>query len=383
MMRWAPASLLAVLCLLPASCADPPNPLTLAPCSVGSANQTWTLSPGGALYLLPAAATTRDAGAGRAGQMRCLNGGRVDQEGIPFVDGCDPSTTVDSNHKWQLVGRQLRSNATGVETCLAASSLQFPDNPVLLRRCAEPAGLATHWVNGSAPGLLRPAAGNASFCLDFGSAPQQLTCASVGLAALPYCNASLPPSVRARDLVSRMSVFELKRNAVSSPAGVPRLGLPRFGMGEALHGVVTNCGQPHAGNTGCATSFPHALMMAASFNRSLWAAVGEAIGVEGRAFWNQGGAAQPNPLGALNFWTPDINLFRDPRWGRGQEVPGEDPFLTGEYVMQFSYHMQHGPDQKYLRVLSTAKHFLDYDQEGSPYGVMRGDFDAIVADQDQ
>ena len=63
--------------------------------------------------------------------------------------------------------------------------------------------------------------------------------------------------------------------------------------------------------------------------------------------------------------------------------PGEDPFLTGEYVMQFSYHMQHGPDQKYLRVLSTAKHFLDYDQEGSPYGVMRGDFDAIVTDQDQ
>ena len=58
-----------------------------------------------------------------------------------------------------------------------------------------------------------------------------------------------------------------------------------------------------------------------------------------------------------------------------------DPFLTGEYVMQFSYHMQHGPDPKYLRVLSTAKHFLDYDQEGSPVGVMRGDFDAIVSDQ--
>ena len=60
---------------------------------------------------------------------------------------------------------------------------------------------------------------------------------------------------------------------------------------------------------GCATSFPHALMMAASFNRSLWAAVGEAIGVEGRAFWNQGGAAQPNPLGALNFWAPDVSLW--------------------------------------------------------------------------
>ena len=60
---------------------------------------------------------------------------------------------------------------------------------------------------------------------------------------------------------------------------------------------------------GCATSFPHALMMAASFNRSLWAAVGEAIGVEGRAFWNQGGAAEPNPLGALNFWAPDVSLW--------------------------------------------------------------------------
>ena len=148
-----------------------------------------------------------------------------------------------------------------------------------------------------------------------------------------------------------MTVYELKKNAVSSPSGVPRLGLPRFGMGEALHGVVTNCGEAVDGNTGCATSFPHALMMAASFNRSLWAvrqalltrvrslrfqlchgpvyyhsgasrqchsiafavcakrmprlvlqAVGTAIGTEGRAFWNQGGLAEPNPLGALNFW---------------------------------------------------------------------------------
>jgi beta-D-xylosidase 4 len=180
---------------------------------------------------------------------------------------------------------------------------------VLLRPCDTPAGLPTSWeFSGTGPGAVRltpaaaaaaAAAANASLCMDYGTAAPQLSCASDPLRLLPFCNSSLPPAVRARDLVARMTVFELKKNAVSPPAGVQRLGVPRFGMGEALHGVVTNCGEPHDGNTGCATSFPHALMMAASFNRSLWGAVGEAIGVEGRAFWNQGGAAEPNSLGAL------------------------------------------------------------------------------------
>ena len=74
--------------------------------------------------------------------------------------------------------------------------------------------------------------------------------------------------------------------------------------------------------------------------------------------------------------------YNDKGWGRGQEVPGEDPFLTGQYVAQYSYHMAHGEDHRYLKVISTAKHYADYDQEGN-YGTNRGDFDANVTSQDQ
>ena len=88
-----------------------------------------------------------------------------------------------------------------------------------------------------------------------------------------------------------------------------------------MHGIVANCGataknqQDGSNSTGCATSFPHALLLGSSFNRTLWSKVGETISTEGRALNNQG-------VAGLAFWAPDINLFRDPRWGRGQETQG-------------------------------------------------------------
>ena len=98
--------------------------------------------------------------------------------------------------------------------------------------------------------------------------------------------------------------------------------------------------------------------------------IGEAIGIEGRSMFNiqQAGAT---------FWAPDINIFRDPRWGRGQEVPGEDPFLTGEYGRLFTYNFQYGEDHKYTKAVIVCKHYADYDQEGN-FGVGRMDFDANV-----
>ena len=245
---------LLLLLAAPHAAADPLNPLTLEPCDAGSANQSWSLSAAGALHLLPA------AGGGK--KARCLNGARVDQESIPFVDACDP-VAPDASHVWQHSRtNELRYNDSAKGwLCLAAASVAHPHNPALLRPCAAPAGLATRWSRpGSGAGPLRPA-NNASLCLTFGAPVLSASCASAALSALPFCNASLPPSVRARDLVSRMSTFELKRNSVSNPSGVPRLGVPRFGMGEALHGVVTNCGEPFEGNSECTPNPRRALLL--------------------------------------------------------------------------------------------------------------------------
>eukprot|EP01060_Flectonema_neradi_P014547 TRINITY_DN21185_c0_g1_i1.p1 TRINITY_DN21185_c0_g1~~TRINITY_DN21185_c0_g1_i1.p1 ORF type:complete len:799 (+),score=106.49 TRINITY_DN21185_c0_g1_i1:168-2564(+) len=209
-----------------------------------------------------------------------------------------------------------------------------------------------------------------------------------------YCNQSWTAGDRARDLVSRMNLTEKSLSIYQNNQGVPRLGVPQFRFGEALHGVMSECGNQTyfkefgGNNTGCATSFPHALMMACSFNRSLWSAVGTTVSTESRALANQG-------LAGIAFWTPDINMARDPRWGRSQEVPSEDPFLSGEYGSAFVHAFQTGtPDEskKYLKAVATAKHFQDYNCEtcwgcNEPAAVNgscdRGAFNAKITVQDQ
>jgi hypothetical protein len=107
-----------------------------------------------------------------------------------------------------------------------------------------------------------------------------------------------------------------------------------------------------------------------TFNRTLWTLIGSAIGDEDRGLHNQGNA------GSM-FWAPDINEFRDPRWGRGQEVPGEDPTLTSEFAFRYVSALQGGPDDRYKKIVSTCKHFSAYDMENSD-GTWRGAFDAQV-----
>lgn len=150
---------------------------------------------------------------------------------------------------------------------------------------------------------------------------------------------------------------------------------------------MTSCGKAgSADSTGCATSFPHATALAATFNRSLWSMVGEVIGIEGRALHNQEGGG-----GGIAYFAPNVNLYRDPRWGRGMEVPGEDPLLAGEYGARFVKAMQarSEADGRQQRVVCAPKHWLDYDLEGrhdaySPgWGPSRNDFDAVVSKQEQ
>jgi beta-glucosidase-like glycosyl hydrolase len=112
---------------------------------------------------------------------------------------------------------------------------------------------------------------------------------------------------------------------------------------------------------------------ASSFNASLFAAIGSAVGLEGRAKANSGSAS-------LTFWTPNVNIFRDPRWGRGQETPGEDPFLSSAYAAAFVGNLQ-GSDPTYLLASSCCKHFYAYDLE-LWNGMDRHHFNAIVTEQD-
>jgi len=177
-----------------------------------------------------------------------------------------------------------------------------------------------------------------------------------------YCDADLAPAERAADLAQRLSLYDWQSLLQNGNVGVPRFGIPPVAFNEALHGVVFGCGPTHTDNatgytsSGCPTSFPHATLMGGAFNRSLWRSVASAISDEGRALHNSNGYA-------LLAWAPDINPFRDPRWGRGQEVAGEDPFHIAEYIYEYARGLQEGEDPRYTKLVSTAKHATGYDLE--------------------
>lgn len=143
------------------------------------------------------------------------------------------------------------------------------------------------------------------------------------LASFPICDQSLSGHERVLDLVNRLTLSEKTGRLGNVAAPVNRLGLPRYQWwSEALHGLMYwNLKSDMPG----ATSFPIPLNLAATFNMDLIHTIGSIISTEARA------ANNVNQVG-LNFFTPNINIVRDPRWGRGQETPGEDPYLTSEYA---------------------------------------------------
>ena len=165
-----------------------------------------------------------------------------------------------------------------------------------------------------------------------------------------YLDPSLPFEDRVKDLIGRLTLEE-KVGLMSHPAnGISRLNIPAYNYwSEALHGVARN---------GRATVFPQAIGMAATWDKKLVKEVATAISDEARAKYHA--ALRRNGFTAqyqgLNFWSPNINIFRDPRWGRGQETWGEDPFLTGEMACEYVKGMQ-GDDPKYLKTAACAKHY--------------------------
>lgn len=164
-----------------------------------------------------------------------------------------------------------------------------------------------------------------------------------------YSNLSLDFETRAMDLVSQMTLDEKISQLGSGAPAIPRLNIQEYHWwNECLHGVA---------RAGIATVFPQAIGMSASFDTNIMREVAHTISDEARAKYHE---AQRNKnygiYSGLTFWSPNVNIFRDPRWGRGHETYGEDPYLTGQMGIQFVKGLQ-GNDPKYLKVVSTAKHF--------------------------
>ncbi|EAQ87168.1 hypothetical protein CHGG_03787 [Chaetomium globosum CBS 148.51] len=201
-------------------------------------------------------------------------------------------------------------------------------------------------------------------------------CTSGPLAENKVCDRSLPPAERAAALVAALTNEEKLQNLVSKSKGASRLGLPAYNWwSEALHGVAYAPGtqfRDGPGDFNSSTSFPMPLLMAAAFDDQLIEDIGTVIGIEGRAFGNAGWSG-------MDYWTPNVNPFRDPRWGRGSETPGEDILRVKRYAASMVRGLEGpGPER---RIVATCKHYAANDFEDWK-GATRHNFNAEVSAQD-
>jgi len=186
-----------------------------------------------------------------------------------------------------------------------------------------------------------------------------------------YLDATQPIEKRVDDLVGRMTLEEKASQLVNSTRAIPRLSVPAYNLwSEALHGVANN---------GIATVFPQAIALAATFDAPLLHEMAKATAVEGRVKFNLALRAKNSGrlFQGLTFFSPNINIVRDPRWGRGQETYGEDPFLTGKMGVAFITGLQ-GEDPEHLTAVATAKHYAVH---SGPEPLRHG-FDAKVSKHD-
>jgi beta-glucosidase len=188
--------------------------------------------------------------------------------------------------------------------------------------------------------------------------------------AFPFRNPLLPVEERVNDLVSRMTLQEKADQLVYTAPAISRLGIPAYTWwNEALHGVA---------RAGYATVFPQSITIADSWDEGLMYNVANAISDEARAKYHEfQRRGKTGIYQGLTFWSPNINIFRDPRWGRGHETYGEDPYLTGRMGYEFVKGMQ-GDDPKYLKTVATAKHYAVH----SGPEPLRHSFNAKVSEVD-
>ncbi|KAK4406947.1 putative beta-D-xylosidase 2 [Sesamum angolense] len=173
---------------------------------------------------------------------------------------------------------------------------------------------------------------------------------------LPFCRTDLRIDERVKDLIGRLTLQEKVKLLTNNAAAVPRLGIKAYEWwSEALHGVSNvGPGTKFGGGFPGATSFPQVITTAASFNASLWEEIGKVVSDEARAMYNGG-------MGGLTYWSPNVNIFRDPRWGRGQETPGEDPVVAAKYAASYVRGLQGTDAGGRLKVAACCKHYTAYD----------------------
>ena len=182
-----------------------------------------------------------------------------------------------------------------------------------------------------------------------------------------WCDPSQNLDERVAALVAALTTSEKASLLSDESPGVARLGIPKYGWWtEGLHGVA---------RSGLATSFPQIIGVAASWNRSLFRQLGKLVGTEARGKHNRLDGLKNH---GLTIWSPNVNIFRDPRWGRGQETPGEDPLLNGHYAEDFVSGLQ-GNERRHGYLLTSAalKHFAAHSMETN-----RTSFSAVVTAQD-
>jgi beta-glucosidase len=187
---------------------------------------------------------------------------------------------------------------------------------------------------------------------------------------LPYLNTELSLEERVADLVGRMTLEEKISQMVNQAAAIERLGVPEYNWwSEGLHGVA---------RAGLATVFPQAIGLGATWDRDLMLRLSTAIADEARAKHHDFAKKGKRFIyQGLTLWSPNINIFRDPRWGRGQETYGEDPYLTGSLAVDFIRGLQ-GNDPVYYKTIATVKHFAVH----SGPEIDRHTFDAVIGDKD-
>ncbi|MBC7587323.1 MAG: hypothetical protein H7178_03105, partial [Chitinophagaceae bacterium] len=193
---------------------------------------------------------------------------------------------------------------------------------------------------------------------------------SVETTIFPFQNTGLSFEKRVDDLISRLTLQEKIQLMQNDAKPIDRLGIPAYNWwNECLHGVARD---------GIATVFPQAIGMAATWDTSLIYKIASTISTEARAKHQEHIRKSERKIyQGLTMWTPNINIFRDPRWGRGQETYGEDPFLTSRIGVAFVKGLQ-GNDSKYFKVIATAKHYAVH--SGSEFN--RHIFDANVSKED-
>ena len=189
--------------------------------------------------------------------------------------------------------------------------------------------------------------------------------------SFPFCNVSLSIEERVENLISLLNDDEIPPlltaregggGSPGPPGNISRIGLPEYDWGvNCIHGVQTTCGTTTNGTIVCPSSFPNPNSLGATFNRSMFREIGSIIGVELRSLWLQG-ATEANawsgrPHAGLDCWSPNININRDPRWGRNQEVPSEDPYYNGIFGTEYTKGLQEGEDSRFVQAVVTLKHW--------------------------